>query len=172
MMKKKKPKNIDPILSQNGGRPIDPTKDARDTMGDNTGLTGITTDDNGYNEGSGDLTQTPQEQIQSMSKSRYAASKSLLSEKDTNSKKKKFNRGIPEDTMRKATGNDTLNTATPPSVAGEQSVSGDNPDPESDDDVSQNAADMGIGLDADDEHPKELDIASDVDKSEEEQKYS
>lgn len=65
------------------------------------------------------------------------------------------------------TGNTTLSSSTVPSVVGEQSISGDMPDPESDDDVLENAHMMGLALDEDEEHPKPLNIASDVQKAEE-----
>lgn len=54
-----------------------------------------------------------------------------------------------------------------PSVQGEESVSGDMPDPESADDTLMNAHAMGEQLDEDLEHPKPLDIAGDIDKAEE-----
>jgi hypothetical protein len=54
-----------------------------------------------------------------------------------------------------------------PYVQGEQSVSGSTPLPGSDDDMLANAQAMGQQLGEDEEHPKELDIARDVDKAEE-----
>jgi len=66
-----------------------------------------------------------------------------------------------------ATGNKTLNVNSSPEEVGEQSMSGDMPDPASDDDTVANAQAMGLALDEDPEHPKELDIASDIDKAEE-----
>ncbi len=54
-----------------------------------------------------------------------------------------------------------------PSVQGEESVSGDMPDPESADDTLANAHAMGMQLDEDLEHPKPLDLAGDIDKAEE-----
>lgn len=53
-----------------------------------------------------------------------------------------------------------------PNVTGEQSVSGNMPDPESDDDVLKNAHDVGLALGEDEEHPKPLDIGKDVNKAE------
>jgi len=53
-----------------------------------------------------------------------------------------------------------------PSVTGSDSVSGTTPDLESDDDVLQNAHQMGIAPDADLEHPKELNIAKNIDDAE------
>lgn len=41
------------------------------------------------------------------------------------------------------------------------------PDVESDDDLLQNAHDVGLQLDEDEEHPEEVDIGRDVDNAEE-----
>lgn len=51
--------------------------------------------------------------------------------------------------------------------AGEQSISGDMPTPDSDDDTLANAQAVGTQTNEDPEHPEELDIARDVDKAEE-----
>ena len=51
---------------------------------------------------------------------------------------------------------------TPRSVAGEQQVSGDMPDPESDDDTLLNSHQVGLRLDEDYDNPRELNIAADV----------
>jgi hypothetical protein len=50
----------------------------------------------------------------------------------------------------------------PPEVLGELSVSGDMPDPESDDDTLLNSHEMGLRLDEDYENPLPLDIARDI----------
>ena len=55
----------------------------------------------------------------------------------------------------------SLNSSSP-SVRGEQSVSGDMPDPESDDDTLANAQAMGFQVDEDTEDPKPLDMARDI----------
>lgn len=65
---------------------------------------------------------------------------------------------------------DGPSTSTPsssPSVMGEQSLSGDMPDPESDDNVLENAHAVGLALEEDEEHPKPLNIAADINKAEE-----
>ena len=54
-----------------------------------------------------------------------------------------------------------------PAVQGEESISGDMPDPDSDDDTLANAHAVGEQLDEDLEHPKPVDIARDIDKAEE-----
>lgn len=63
-------------------------------------------------------------------------------------------------------GNETLGEDAPPSVKGEQSISGDMPDPESDDDVLKAAHQVGVGLDDKPGKPKPLDLAGDVEKAE------
>lgn len=64
----------------------------------------------------------------------------------------------------------TTNTTSQPSSParyGEESVSGDMPTPQSDDDLLQNAQDVGTQIQEDPEHPEEVDIGRDVDKAEE-----
>ena len=58
-------------------------------------------------------------------------------------------------------------TIKSPQIQGEESISGSMPDLESDDDTLKSAHEMGIGLSENYEHPKELDIAKDIDKAEE-----
>jgi len=58
-------------------------------------------------------------------------------------------------------------TIKSPQMQGEESISGSMPDLESDDDALKSAHEMGIGLSENYEHPKELDIAKDIDKAEE-----
>jgi hypothetical protein len=57
---------------------------------------------------------------------------------------------------------DSLPDAIPPEVLGELSVSGDMPDPESDDDTLLNSHEVGLRLDEDYENPQPLNIAEDV----------
>ena len=57
-------------------------------------------------------------------------------------------------------------TIKSPQMQGEESISGSMPDLESDDDALKSAHEMGIGLSENYEHPKELDIAKDIDKAE------
>jgi hypothetical protein len=63
-------------------------------------------------------------------------------------------------------GNKTLDEGVPPDVEGEQSLGGDMPDPEADDDVLEAAHKAGLALGEDYEHPKPVDIAEDVAKAE------
>lgn len=65
-------------------------------------------------------------------------------------------------------GNLTMTEAAGESVKGEQDIGGDNPDPAIDDDALEMAHTMGLGLEADYEDPKELNIAEDVAKAERE----
>jgi len=53
-----------------------------------------------------------------------------------------------------------------PEIVGEESVSGSEPDPESDDDLLANAQAVGEQLGEDPEHPEEIDIARDIDAAE------
>lgn len=54
-----------------------------------------------------------------------------------------------------------------PQEIGEESISGSMPGLESDDDVLKTAHEMGIGLGESYEHPRELNIGKDVNRSEE-----
>lgn len=60
-----------------------------------------------------------------------------------------------------------LSSDAPPSVTGEQAVSGDMPTPDSDDDTLANAQAVGTQTHEDSEHPEEVDIGRDVDEAEE-----
>lgn len=53
-----------------------------------------------------------------------------------------------------------------PDIQGEESVSGSEPIPSSDDDTLMNAQLVGEQLDENSEHPKEVDIARDINKAE------
>lgn len=55
-----------------------------------------------------------------------------------------------------------------PSIQGEQSISGDMPEPDADADMEENAQAVGTQMDEDPEHPEEIDIGRDIDKAEEE----
>ena len=54
-----------------------------------------------------------------------------------------------------------------PAQEGEGKISGNNPDPESDDDTLENAHEMGLYKADDGEHPQELNLAEEVMKAEE-----
>ncbi|QQG43342.1 MAG: hypothetical protein HYW45_04080 [Candidatus Daviesbacteria bacterium] len=57
-----------------------------------------------------------------------------------------------------------------PEEEGEQSISGDTPAPESDDDTLENVHKVGLYEDQDEEHPGELGIAEEIEEDEEERK--
>lgn len=135
--------------------PLDPTEDFEDIINDSSGLTGITKNekDSNYKE----PLDKDKGSISTSSSAKYIANSNISSNVDTKDVKE-------NKVQKKLTDN--------PSVEGEQSISGDMPLPGSDDDVLENAHDVGIGLDEDSEHPQELDIGSDIDKSEEAQKSS
>lgn len=60
----------------------------------------------------------------------------------------------------------SLSEAANPSTIGEQTISGDMPHPESDDDTLYNSHVMGLRLSEDSEYPQELNIARDVNLAE------
>lgn len=60
----------------------------------------------------------------------------------------------------------TINGATPTDVLGELSISGDTPDPESDDDVLLVSQQYGLRLKEDYDNPQPLNTAADVEEAE------
>jgi hypothetical protein len=54
----------------------------------------------------------------------------------------------------------------PPSIQGEESISGSEPSPDSDDDTLNNAQEVGEQLGETTENPESVDIARDVDEAE------
>jgi hypothetical protein len=141
------------IMSDNKAKPIDPTNDAEDMMGDTYGLTGITTNTN-------PKTQDQDDDLEDISQmSDMAEEDEVITSPSTN---------LPVLDQDEAAGNDTLSVPVSPAVSGEQSVSGDMPDPTSDDDTLSNAQAMGFQMDEDIEHPQELDMARDIDLAEQE----
>lgn len=205
-----KPLNQDEEVHE---RPLDPTRDAKDLLGDTTGLTGITDgkpkkvsaepDEPFY-----DMTNEPAGSLGKQSNAPATNSgmdRAMVSDKananatlnDMSSTRAAINDdtasgvttpGQPTSNVTNNTGNDPQTTnqqqnnttpvsddgnntmqtpMSPPSIQGEQSVSGDMPDPGSDDDTLANAQAMGQQTEEDPEHPEELDIARDVDNAEE-----
>lgn len=137
--------------------PDDPTDHGDDFLADPTGLTGVTQSNDNPNDDATDE--------EKMSDETYEESKDLGSDFGERS----------ENNLKPLTDTDNqididgAGVNSPESV-GEYDESGSAPDPASDDDVTQAAQDMGIGLDADPEHPQELNIAADIDKAEEYQR--
>lgn len=176
-------------------RPLDPTRDAADIIGDTTGLTGMTTG-NPKNISADpddippDLSHEPggvldvknpppgslgvpresydekayDEKIeQGMSTTEASAVEDIAEEEEHASASDTEQQGVQKSVSSE---NTVRNVA--PSVAGEQSVSGDMPSPEADDDTLANAQAVGTQVDEDTEHPEEIDIARDIDEAEEE----
>jgi hypothetical protein len=170
---------------------IDPTTQADDLMGDTSGLTGITVNktqsdtaqDSGSvantNIGSSKSTDVSEEKqpVSYQSDTMKDRAEDIATEEEDNPQllRDYADNDIPpgnegqqsnEERLSAEADNMMQKRMAPPSVSGEQSVSGDMPDPESDDDTLQNAQDMGMQLDEDDEHPQEIDIARDIDRAE------
>lgn len=204
-------------------RPLDPTRDVSDIVGDTTGFTGMTTGNpKDISAEPGDIPSDVAHLPGGIQDVKDPPEGSLGVPKDSYSKKiydKKINEGmsapyaeisqnLDSDTLEEAVessnnsqsgiteqGAQTVNSdenarkddileigtnADPltedqgefaaevsPEEAGEQSVSGDMPTPDSDDDTLANAKAVGTQLDEDEEHPEEIDIARDIDEAEE-----
>ena len=144
-------------MSNKKAIPDDPTTHGDDFVADPTGATGVTVS-------SKDLKTPKTSDEQKMSDEAYDSAD------DTATAGERSEEVLPplSDT------NDQIDIVgariNSPASAGEASESGSTPDPESDDDVLANAHDMGIALGEDEEHPKELNIADDIDKAEEYQR--
>lgn len=91
----------------------------------------------------------------------------IIDNKTKNPRTISYDKAVDNNTFEQDMEDMKSQSTQPPSVTGNNSVSGSTPDLESDDDVLQNAHQMGIAQDADLEHPKELNIAKDVDDAEE-----
>ena len=160
------------------GNFLDYTDNFGGVINDGDNLTGISVDFTGKKT-EADLGQpTTKEIIQGLSNERYQQIEGLANdpgeqehpEKHTISKEASIH--AIDNLEKDATGNGTLNESVSPEMFGEQSVSGDMPDPASDDDTLKNAQYMGFALDAESDHPKPLDMASDIDKAEEEHRLN
>lgn len=123
-------------------------------FGDTSGMTGITADnkDNEKNISQNKGNDFSEE----VSVKAYKTSKKIKKEKG----QRKILEVLNEDEKPE------FGKSASPSVKGEESVSGDMPVPESDDDTLQNAQDMGTQLNEDEEHPKPVDLGRDVDAAE------
>lgn len=134
--------------------PDDPTEHGDEFLADPTGLTGVTQSNQDIPDNASDAEKMSDETFEeSLDKA------SDFGERSENNLKPLTDTDDQIDI-------DGAGTNSPESV-GEYDESGSAPDPDSDDDVTEAAQDMGIGLDADPEHPKELNIADDIDKAEE-----
>jgi hypothetical protein len=130
--------------------PLDSTNNAGNMMGDTSGLTGISTDE----DGSSAPTDYSLPISTTMSQAAYDSAIATAEGKDEGEEVHLPGLQDVPDTLQK-------------DDYGEESVSGDMPDPDSDDDTLENSHKMGLRLKEDEEHPQELDIASDIDKAEE-----
>jgi hypothetical protein len=157
------------------GKFINPTNNFEWIVSDDDNITGITT--NKDNIESYPLDESNVENVTTnISEERVRQVKELSEDPDEDKKEEslrseKFEENkednvLLESLRENAVGNETINHSTPPHIAGEQSVSGDMPDPGSDDDTLENAQQMGYQIDEDPEHPKPLNMASDFDKGE------
>jgi hypothetical protein len=142
---------------------LDPTHNMQDIMNDTSGLTGITGDSNPTNN-KGQGFEKNDDVARSMSDEEYGHAIAVAEGRDEPGE-------MPS--LEEQTGQDVeqMSDKTPPEVRGEQSESGDMPEPSADDDTLSNAQAVGLRQDEDSEHPKPLDIASDIDKAEEYQRF-
>jgi hypothetical protein len=140
-------------------KPLDPSDNAADFVIDPSGMTGISDDHD--QKGSAINTVKPG----NLSNEAYERAFDRGSEAeilDSEEKPLSNEDGLIDKSLG---GNDVSGEDFSPSVEGEQEASGTNPDPSSDDDVDQMLS--KVGLDGDENGPKELDIASQLDKDEE-----
>lgn len=143
------------------GNPINPSKDASPAMGDTYGLTGITVSNAPESPLSADdLLKQEQNQDDPIGLVSIFSDEAL--EKEAISP----NAFADPDELILAqldgSSDETINEATPTDVLGELSISGDTPDPESDDDMLLNSHQVGLRLDEDYDNPKPLNAAADV----------
>jgi len=138
------------------GLPVDPTAQLQAFRGDTYDLTGISADS--------------KYQLSVVETEADAADDSNVLGFDSARVRQKIKSletrgGNPDDELLEKlghSGNHTLHAHAAPSVVGEQSVSGDMSDPESDDDTLLNSHQMGLRLDEDEENPQELNMAADI----------
>lgn len=155
--------------SDNVKTPLDPSGDFAEMINDTLGLTGITTNNKKH---------TPPQVVSSSNvatASNFRHDKNMeiaggTIEESSTDKTQNIKKSEEEGEDTSYLQNETLNSAYADYVKGEQAVSGSTPDPESDDETLINAKDMGLALNEDEEHPQELGLGRDVDKSEEYQK--
>lgn len=151
-------------MKNDNQKPLNPTDDAQGMMGDVSGLTGISTDNNDNNT----KVKKPDLPL-----TRIMSDQAKLSSDDKANENEVITTPLDQQpdisalTEEDASGNETLDHASP-ATSGEQSISGDMPDPASDNDTLANAQAVGMQLDEDTEHPQEIDIARDIDLAEEE----
>ncbi len=148
--------------------PLDPSGDFAEMINDTTGLPGITTNNK---------KNTPPQVVSSSnvataSNFRYDKNMDTASDnlKSSTSQEPKSPQKTEAEDNSSYLQNETLNSAYADSVKSEQDISGTTSDPASDDDTLKSAQKMGLAQNEDEEHPQELNIGEDIDKSEEYQK--
>jgi hypothetical protein len=148
-----------------GQTPLDPTDNAAGMMNDTTGMTGISKDTN--NPNTPPNTSGPVSRTMSDYKSQISADPLPEDPVDAGTTDESQAVAPPGSTP---TGNKVFESQDNTESQGEQSVSGTTPDPASDDDTLENAHNVGLRLDEDEEHPKPLGVGDDMDKAEEYQR--
>jgi hypothetical protein len=145
------------------GAPLDPTLDPQDLMGEVAGRSGIT-QSHIPNQSRQKAFQTDQTATDptNMLSTRSGRVKKRVAEMDGNDEDVLNDQDDLQIRQFRTHGDETLDDAASPQLLGEQSVSGDMADPESDDDMLENAHQMGLQMGADDDNPQELDMAGDV----------
>lgn len=154
--------------------PLNPRQNMGQVLGDLHGIMGITDNNRFSADDTTSLGSNDPKALRGMSLTRVSQSNDIATDEDLSLSVDDL-MVIPVQISLSNTGqdNDFLDAddyqspLASPSVQGEQSASGDMPDPESDDDTLENAHMMGQQLGEDEEHPQELDIARDIDEAEE-----
>lgn len=155
-----------PQKNTNLGKPIDPSRNPQAAMGDTYGLTGITADQEDADE---DKDQDLQDALVIDITSDDPTNMLSINSDTVQMKAANIRRSQRTDSTDELlleelddASNDTIYDGVSPSILGEQSVSGDMADPESDDDMLLNSHQMGLRLDEDEDNPQELNIAADI----------
>lgn len=146
--------------------PQDPSENFEEMINDKSGLTGITTNTNQNLQTDHDIANTDTNSNFRNERNEEIGFASDNPNQNKNPPQTYETNDIYENDKGELQ-NKTLKEDKSPANVGSQDISGDMPDPSSDDDVLENAHNMGIGLDEDSGHPKPLDIGGDIDKAEE-----
>lgn len=143
--------------NENLGKPMDPSTDFQEFIGDENSMAGITQSHGNPSSPQDDpLADPAQDDPSGMVSPSSATVQYKLDQNDT-----AVDPGLDHEDIN-ADGNETIHEHTPPHILGEQSASGDMPDPGSDDDTLNMSHQVGLRLDEDEENPQPLNIAADV----------
>ncbi len=172
-------------------KPIDPTQNAEDVLGDTSGKTGITTSQRGSTQielHNNKIPSDPDQNgktLQDVPDEVATRSEDIATEPDEfdPDRNSQFKTPLVQNPQSGNAGKISLSgdpdiqnyqytPVPPPNYVDEQSAMGTNPDPESDDDVDLMAASVGLYDNADSEFPEELDIAGQINADEEELRYT